>query len=111
MSDEHLPLFTEFVKAEKAVGGPDAQLELLCELGRMNNCDIVESVWLAGCYGAVHCIPSAYLTWQNFRPQDIIDKPQALFDWLMINWDYLPVRPEMRSARMVEKRHECLVDF
>jgi hypothetical protein len=108
---DHWPVFVEFVAAERAAGGPDAQLALLAELARMHECDQTEKVWMAGCYGAVHCVPTAFVTWQEFRPQEVVADNKRLSQWLLDNWDALPMRVEMRSARMLEKRLDCLTDF
>ncbi len=109
MQIDHWPLWTEFVKAETAAGGPDCQLHLLLELAPEAN--DIERVWLAGAYGAHHCVPSAYAVWREFRPIEVAKDPGRLFTWLQDNWAALPVRPEMRSHRMVAKRHQCLHDF
>jgi len=105
----HWPLFTEFCRAETATGGPDPQVALMAHLPRET--DPVEQVWLAGCYGAHHCVPSAWLTWNEFRPKEILDDPKELESWLEESWHALPVRPEMKSHRMLHKRSECLQDF
>ena len=104
--------FAEFVRAETGVFGPDCQLKLLVALG--GGQDDVERVWLNGCYGAHHCVPSGYAVWTQFRPRTLATSgyvQEELYDWLSQNWDALPVRPEMRSHRMVEKRWRCLTDF
>lgn len=104
--------FAEFVETETKVFGPDCQLKLLVALGASQ--DDVERVWLNGCYGAHHCVPSAYAIWARFRAKDIVGDPyvaEDLYEFLSANWDALPVRPEMRSHRMIEKRWTCLVDF
>lgn len=102
-------LFIEFCKQEFTSGGPDPQIELITELAKETPLD-VDKVWLAGCYGAHHCVPSAYAVWKTFpRPEDVIQSD--LEDFLEEHWDALPVRPEMRSHRMVEKRAKCLADF
>jgi len=103
--------FAEFVRSETAAFGPDCQLKLLVALGE-GQTDI-ERVWLNGAYGAHHCVPSAYAVWRQFRAHDLADPyvQEGLYDFLSSNWDALPVRPEMRSHRMIEKRWRCLVDF
>jgi len=102
-------LFVDFCKAETSTGGPDPQMPTIAALAR--NSEAVEKVWLAGCYGAHHCVPSGFAVWKTFRPDDIIKRPLDLEEWLEEHWKSLPVRPEMRSHRMVEKRAECLHDF
>lgn len=106
---DHWPLFVEFCKAELATGGPDPQLPTIAWL--CNTEPLVERVWLAGCYGAHHCVPSAYRVWEAFRPEEVQEDPGLLENWLQANWDCLPVRPEMRSHRMLDKRVRCLADF
>ena len=104
--------FAEFVETETKVFGPDCQLKLLVALGASQ--DDFERVWLNGCYGAHHCVPSGYAVWKEFRPNELAGNPyeqERLFEWLEDNWDALPVRPEMRSHRMVEKRWRCILDF
>lgn len=105
-------VFSGFVTEELAVGGPDPQFKLITHLSR--NHDPVERVWLIGCYGAHHCVPSAYAVWSNFRVNTLVDFPheqERLYTWLDQHWDNLPVRPEMRNHRMIEKRWTCLMDF
>ncbi len=109
ISVNHWPLFTEFVQEETAVGGPDAQLSLLVHLGK--DAPIIEQVWLIGCYCAHHCVPSAWAVWKEFRPEELRETDERLHKWLAEHWDALPVRPEMRSHRMLEKRARCLEDF
>jgi hypothetical protein len=106
---DHWPLWIDFVRAETSAHGPDPQFELLLELAPEQS--EIEKVWLAGCYGAHHCVPSAFAVWREFRPRNVVRDPTPLFEWLQYNWAALPVRPEMRSHRMVAKRHLCLLNF
>jgi hypothetical protein len=106
--------FAEFVHHEvKIANGPDCQLKLLVGLG--NGRGDTERMWLNGCYAAHHCVPSGYALWREFPNPHVLvaypDEQNRLEDWLEDNWSALPVRPEMRSHRMVEKRHACIVDF
>lgn len=103
-------LFAEFCAAELAAGGPDPQMAMMEYLSRGQ--EPIERVWMAGCYGAHHCVASAYAVWKDWRPMAVIqDQLIGLEAWLEDHWDCLPVRPEMRSHRMVEKRASCLGDF
>jgi hypothetical protein len=102
-------LFADFCKAETSTGGPDPQMPTMAELCK--DTDPVDKVWLAGCYGAHHCVPSGYAVWKNFRAHEVVENPHKLEEWLEAHWDSLPVRPECKSHRMLEKRTECLYDF
>lgn len=113
MVSEHFKPFAEFCASELATGGPDPQIALIAHLAK--DASPIEKVWLAGCYGAHHCVPSAYAVWQHWRPEQAADPIFAgvntLEAWLRDHWAALPVRPEMRSHRMPVKRARCLADF
>src|SRR5436190_19374539 len=51
--------FARFCSKELATGGPDPQIATLAELAKDHGTK--SRVWLIGCYGAHHCVPSAYL--------------------------------------------------
>lgn len=105
----HLRRFAEFCAAELATGGPDPQLATMTELSRGK--PLRDRIWLAGCYCSHHCVSSAYAVWRNWPLSQVLDQGPELHIWLDENWSYLPVRPEMKSHRMVEKRARCLLDF
>jgi hypothetical protein len=106
-------IWAEFIKTEINSYGPDCQLKLLVALGEGRS--PVERIWLNGCYAAHHCVPSAYALWREFPYPHLLaqssKEQDRLEDWLEENWTALPVRPEMRSHRMVVKRKACIVDF
>lgn len=115
---EHWPLWRRFIRAEKDVGGPDCQFTLMLDHARHHPPrrargvdEDVDTVWLLGCYGAHHVAPSAYAVWERFGPTQALRHPDKLRSWLKRHWDALPVRREMRSHRMLEKRTQCLLDF
>jgi hypothetical protein len=109
----HWPLFRKFIRAEKAVGGPDCQFTLMLEHAKRHAGDLPphDMMWLIGCYGAHHCAMPAYEVFNAFRYEDVLDHPRRLRSWLKEHWRALPVRREMRSHRMLDKRWKCLVDF
>lgn len=109
MSAENWDLFAEFCRQELATGGPDPQVALMVELSKDTHPQ--EKMWLAGCYCSHHTVPSAYVVWKHFRPEHVIADETELREFLAKHWDWLPVRPEMRSHRMIEKRLQCLRDF
>lgn len=112
-------IFAEFVRTELSVGGPDCQLKLLVSLGEHHvdphDDPLVKRVWLNGCYAAHHCVPSGFAVWTHFPNPVVLAtsgyEQERLYKWLDENWKALPVRPEMRSHRMIEKRWACLIDF
>ncbi len=106
---DYWPIFKEFTIAQLEAHGPDPQLQLLLELAP--DVSNVEKVWLIGTYCAHHCVASAWAVFSNFRPEQVLKDPKALLDFLKANWDALPVRQEMHSHRMPEKRWACLVDM
>ncbi len=103
----HWPRFAAFCKAELDTGGPDPQIDLLVELARGHS--PLSQWWLAGCYAAHHCVPSAYAVWSRL-PISVNRMTQNDVEALLRKlWKHLPVRNEMRSHRMPEKRAACLV--
>lgn len=109
LTQPHWSKFTEFVKQETATGGPDPFLDMLVYLSRSHSDR--DKVWLAGCYGSHHCASSGYVIFRVWPFNSVLSKPDKFKQWLADNWSYLPIRPEMRSHRMLEKRHKCLWDF
>lgn len=111
--NSHWPLFRKFIRAEKAVGGPDCQFTLLIEHAQLHTPSMErdEWMWLVGCYGAHHCAMPAYEVYREFPYIDVLRKPKLLRTFLKEHWKALPVRREMRSHRMLEKRWTCLIDF
>lgn len=110
----HWPLFRKFIRAEKAVGGPDCQFTLMfSHVERIHGTldDERDMMWLIGCYGAHHCAMPAYEVWYNFDWRRALAEPKKLRAWLKEHWHALPVRREMRSHRMLDKRWKCLMDF
>jgi hypothetical protein len=108
-AQEHWNLFAKFCSEELASGGPDPQLALITHISKTYTDP--ERVWLAGCYGAHHCVGSAVAVWLYWDVEDVLNHTENFGRWIEEHWASLPVRPEMRSHRMVEKRVECLVDF
>lgn len=111
----HWPLFRKFIRAEKAVGGPDCQFTLMLEHARHWSGQLGDRnmVWLIGCYGAHHCAMPAYEVFRTFAREEILRSSgqKRLRRWLKEHWNALPVRREMRSHRMLDKRWTCLIDF
>jgi hypothetical protein len=110
MKVKHWKTFAAFVQAELKTGGPDPQIAIIAWLGE--KLTPAQRVWLAGCYAAHHCVPSAVAVFTEFPdPKEIVAHPERLKIWLKKHWKYLPVRNEMRSHRMLAKRHACLLGF
>ncbi len=106
------PLFEKFCRAEMETGGPDPQIPTILRIVRNSSrSGDVDCIWIGGCYGAHHCVSSAFAVWENWTAIEVVKNQNNFLEWLENYWDYLPVRPEMRSHRMLEKRHKCLVDF
>lgn len=105
---DYWPLFESFIIEELKAHGPDPQLQLLLELAP--DVSDVEKMWLIGTYCAHHCVASAWAVYLNFRPDQVLKDPNSLLRFLERNWAALPVRQEMHSHRMLEKRWACLID-
>lgn len=107
----HWSLFTKFVRAELGVGGPDAQLQLVDHLPE-KDADALSRVWAIGCYCSHHTIQGAFAVYKNFpNPIRVIRRPLELRRFLKDHWEGLPLRREMRSHQMLDKRTDCLLSF
>lgn len=109
MAMNYWPLFENFVVEELKAHGPDSQLQLLLELAP--DASDVSKVWLIGTYCGHHCVAPAWAIWNHFTPEQVLRDPISLRLFLERNWLALPVRQEMHSHRMLEKRWSCLVDM
>lgn len=108
---KHWPKFIAFCQQELRTGGPDPQIATLHAVAARQKLTLERRIWLIGCYGAHHCVPSAIRVWEAWDATHALRKPRAFRRWLKQHWDELPVRPEMRSHRMLDKRTRCLLDF
>lgn len=106
-TEQHWEMFTEFCRLEKQAKGPDQQIPLLVELSK--DMIILEKIWLAGCYAATHCIPTAYIIWQQWRPGFV--EFEEILKWIVKNKKGLPVRPERKSIYIPGHFARCVVDF
>ena len=114
MDTQRFAEFAAFAKEEIAHGGPEPELAPIVWLTRDQT--PIEKVWAAGVYCSHHCVPSAMVVWRQWRPEQLIGESSdytrgCLHEWLAEHWDALPVRNEMRSHRMIDKRAKCLADF
>lgn len=106
----HWKFFTEFARKELALGGPDAQLALVARY--VEGHTRIQQAWMAGVYCAHHTGASAFAVFEEFPdPHAIMRGQKKLRAWLENHWDDLPLRREMRSHRMLDKRVECLRSF
>jgi hypothetical protein len=101
--------FVDFAQREIACGGPEPELAPIVWLTQ--SASDIEKVWAAGVYCSHHCVSSAMIVYQQWRPNDVLDREHDFHAWLTQHWNALPVRNEMRSHRMVDKRLKCLQDF
>jgi len=102
--------FVKFAKEEIAHGGPEPELAPIVWLTK--DWSDVDKVWAAGVYCSHHVVPSTVAILQHFpKPQPVIENEAVLAEFLIDHWHALPVRNEMRSHRMPEKRLKCLFDF
>lgn len=90
--------FADFVRWERAVGGPDPHMALVGKLSE--NEEWLERVWRAGCYIGVYNVPVAQALWQELSWKDVVaHSADALRDWLTENWEGIVTRRERRSVR------------
>jgi hypothetical protein len=96
-------LFEGFVTREKALGGPDPQLDTLVV---MTDADERTALWQLGCFAATYAVGPAEVLWQHWDH----DTPPPE-QWLRERWEGLPLRRERRAVRTPVKLARCLESY
>jgi hypothetical protein len=105
-TQEHLHFFSEFIRWEKAVGGPDPHLATLGEMIRDESW--AERVWRCGLYASGYNVPTAEILWKHWPLERMHTEGPLLQDWLSENWGGIGMRRERRAVRTPNKFYRCL---
>lgn len=109
-SEEHFKLFAEFAKKEVAAGGPDPQLPIMSYLARELN--EREKIWMAGCYAATHCVPTAEALFSSWEIETIrLTSIPEVAEWLKERWSGIAFRPERKSVFIPLHMARCMKSF
>jgi hypothetical protein len=101
--------FSEFVRYETAVGGPDPHMALtgaMCE-GQ----SWLERAWCGGCYIGVYNVPTAEVLWRHWPHARVMAEPDAVEPWIDEHWKGLAFRRERRAARSSTKLAQFMVSY
>ena len=108
--EQHWQYFVEFVRLERAVGGPDPHMVLVGHMSR--DVSEMERLWRAGCYVGVYNVPAAEVIWRSWSWEGIVAQgPVDLTRWLRTHWSGIPTRRERRCVRSPEKLARFLLEY
>ncbi len=109
--ETHWKQFAEFVRWERAVGGPDPHLTLVGEMSV--NAPWMERIWRGGCYIGVYNTPGAEQIWTAwpFHTVRLLERAEPLIQWLREHWIGIPTRRERRAIRQPEKLGRFLFEY
>jgi hypothetical protein len=105
----HLNKITEFTKLKQQIGEPSPHLTVVGYL--CQDLELMERVWLIGCYAATYCLPSAQVIFAFWSHTDVRKRPDEFQQWLTENWKGIVTRTERRTVRTAPKMAKCLVSY
>lgn len=90
--EKHLQNFIDFSRWEIATGGPDPHIKLAVHLASASD----DPYWYAAGYTAPYVIATNHAVTTEFSRERAQKDPEALRNFVMNGWEYLPVRKERR---------------
>lgn len=104
---EHRRFYAEFVRYERAAGGPDPHMTLAGRLSEGESRD--ERAWRLMCYLACYNVPTGVVLWRHWPRQRVLEEAPALEPWIREHWEGLSFRRERRAVRTAPKLARHLV--
>jgi hypothetical protein len=101
--------FAEFIKWEKAVGGPDPHMALVGAM--VEDRQWIDRAWAGGCYVGVYNAPTAEVLWTQWPHVRVMAEPEALEPWISQHWNGLAFRRERRAARSSLKLAQFMISY
>ena len=104
-STAHQQFLADFIRLERAVGGPDPHMAIACDgLARSHPQSVEDRTWLACCYVGPYNIPTTEVLLAAFpEPEAILRNEAAWLGWVETNWWRLSFRRERRAIRTPRK--------
>jgi hypothetical protein len=99
----------EFVREEKALGGPDPHLATLGPMIR--DCPHGERIWRCCLYASGYNIPLAEAIWSEWPYERASRTPAELAWWVQQNWPKFTLRRERRAVRTADKFSRMLLSM
>lgn len=106
---DHWYGFSEFVRYETAVGGPDPQLLMVKEFTK--DLDLDDKLWAVGTYCALHNFGGGALLFNEFPLNEALTPNGDMETWLTKHWKSIPFRYERRAVRSPQKLARYLTDY
>lgn len=80
-------LFIDWARIKLSVDGSDSYIMGAVELARKSD----DPVWYAGCFTTPYAPPSSELLFAHWPRRDVLNRPDALLQWVTANWSALPI--------------------
>lgn len=100
-------LYADFVRYERAAGGPDPHMTLAGALSEGEAPQ--ERAWRLMCYLAAYNVPTGVVLWTEWPWRRVLEETIALEPWIREHWAGLAFRRERRAVRTSTKLAAHLV--
>lgn len=108
-TEDHWRFLTEFVREEKALGGPDPHLATLGPM--LRDLPPNEQIWRCCLYASGYNIPLAEAIWTTWPWERAANDFGALEDWTHLHWSKFTLRRERRAVRTPQKFSRMLLSM
>lgn len=106
---ELFPLFFEFCRQAKAVGGISPHLQMVG--ASVAALPLDQQLWRGGCYAATYNFAGAELLWRNWQPEAVRRQPQRFAEWVARHWRHIPLRKERKAVNAPTRFAENVMSF
>ena len=111
-AETHLRFLADFTRYERAVGGPDPHMRIVCEGIIEPDWSPADKAWMIGCYLAPYNVPTGEVLfhyWPNAA--SVLNDPDGLRRWVKEAWPGISMRRERRAIRTPVKLAEHLINY
>ena len=111
-AETHLRFLAEFARYERAVGGPDPHMRIVCEGIIEPSWPPADRAWMVGCYLAPYNVPTGEVIHHYWpHPGAVLNTPDGLRAWVQEAWPGLSMRRERRAIRTPTKLAAHLINY
>lgn len=112
IAETHMQFLADFTRYERAVGGPDPHMRIVCE-GLIDPAwSPEERAWMVGCYLGPYNVPSGEVI-KHYWPtaSAALNNAAGFRDWISKEWRKLSLRRERRAIRTPIKFADHMLDY
>ena len=111
-AETHLQFLADFTRYERAIGGPDPHMRIVCEGIIEPSWKPIERAWMVGCYLAPYNVPTGEVI-HHYWPSasQVLNDPDGFRSWVKEAWPGLSMRRERRAIRTPTKLAAHLINY